>query len=291
MVILKFLEGSKMNKTVKIILSLLMLIVGKTYAQPYTLQSVGIAKSFSLDIYFGDKGKGAFVKYHGQKAIIALRIKNYSADNSGRTDGQPDLKTYVWDELVDGKINGTYGLTQDINSLKNIWYVRKKDGKRFKLQEIDSKGSKGNNQYLLHGALISFNHFDDHQLSIKYADGKFFNAGLPDFDSPNAVRQSTIADYNFDGYDDLAFSIPDAGMGVYREFSIFLFNPLSKHFDRLANPDFGKSKCASLCDVTLDPKKKLMFTACRGGARWWQDVYRYTSANKLVWVRSKEMDQ
>lgn len=41
----------------------------------------------------------------------------------------------------------------------------------------------------------------------------------------------TIADYNFNGFDNVAFSIPDAGMGVYRTFSIYLYNPKSKRFN------------------------------------------------------------
>lgn len=279
-----------MKKALNILIFFLTIVAAKVYAQPYALQSVGLSKPFSLEIYFGNQGKGAFVKYHGQTEIIALRIKSYRADTSGRKDGQPDKETYLWDEVLNGKVNGTYGLSHDINAVKNAWYIRKKDGKKFNLQHIESKGAKGNDQYLLHGAMISFNHTENNKLKIQYPDGKNLATTLPDFDSPNAVRQSSIADYNFDGFDDIAFSIPDAGMGVYREFSIWLYNPASKRFDRLADPNYAKAKCSCLCDVKLDTKNKLLYTSCRGGARWWQDVYRYTSANKLLWIRSKEMN-
>lgn len=279
-----------MNKVIKIITICLLIITAKSYAQPYILQSVGLSKPFSLEIYFGSRGKGAFVKYHGQNEIIALRIRNYKTDTTGRKDGQPDEETYVWDELVNGKVNGSYGLTHNINTVRIAWYIRKKDGKKFSLQHMEMKGASGNDQFLLHGAMISFNHIEHNKLKIQYPDGKYLDTTLPDFDSPNAARQSTIADYNFDGYDDIAFSIPDAGMGVYREFSIWLYHPVSRHFEKLTDPEYGKAKCSCLCDITLDAKNKLLFTSCRGGARWWQDVYRYTSASKLVWVRSKEMD-
>ena len=279
-----------MNKAIKMITIFFSLLTAKGYAQPYILQSVGLSKPFSLEIYFGNQGKGAFLKYHGQNEIIALRIKNYKIDTAGRKDGQPDEETYVWDELVDGKVNGSYGLTHNINAVSNAYYIRKKDGKKFNLQYMESKGANGNDQYFLHGAMISFNHIENNKLNIRYGDGKYLATNLPDFDSPNAARQSIIADYNFDGYDDIAFSIPDAGMGVSRMFSIWLYHPVSKRFEKLADPEYGKAKCNCLCDIKLDAKNKLMFTACRGGARWWQDVYRYTSANKLLWIRSKEMN-
>lgn len=280
-----------MKIVTKLILLLSVFLGNRSLAQPYTLQSVGLSKPFSLSIYFGDGGKGAFVKYQGQTHIIALRIKSYHVDKSGRSDGQPDVETLVWDELIDGKINGRYGLTKTINGIDNIWYLRNKDNKRLKLQNMEHKGDHNDDQYLLHGALIRFNHFDNNKLNIQYPDGKRFNAALPDFDSPNAARQSTIADYNFDGYDDLAFSIPDAGMGVYRMFSIWLYNPVSKRFDQLSEPDYGKAGCSCLCDVTLDQKRKLFLTSCRGGAKWWQDEYRFTANNRLVWVRSAAQHQ
>ncbi|ULT41228.1 hypothetical protein KRR40_42165 [Niabella defluvii] len=47
---------------------------------------------------------------------------------------------------------------------------------------------------------------------------------------PGGARQSYIADYNFDGYDDVAFSVADAGMGVYRQFTIYLYNPDTNSF-------------------------------------------------------------
>ena len=279
------------NKCSTILICLIVFAFCKSNAQPYILQSVGLAKPFSLNLYFGDQGKGAFVKYVGQTGNIALRIKSYKRDTSGRSDGQPDDETFIWDEMIDGKVNGTYTLMHNINAVEKASYWRKKDARKFDLVQLEGKRALESDRYLLHGALISFNHFDHHKLSIQYADGKTFNTLLPALDSPNPVRRSYIADYNFDGYDDIAFSIPDAGMGVYQEFSIFLYNRNSKRFEKLLEPDNSNAKCSCLCDVTLDPKKKLLVTACRGGARWWQDVYRFAANNKLVWVRSKDLSK
>lgn len=266
----------------------LLLIVANVHAQPFDLKSVGEAKTFRLRIYFGTQGKGAFVQYHGQKGIIPLQVKSRTVDSTERKSGQPDFTTYVWDEVIDGKITGNYGLTVGLRQILDVWYLRKKDGKRFSLESTEQKSDSydGADQYLLHGALLSFNHTKHNQLSIEYPGGMKKVMQLPDFDAPNHARQSIIADYNFDGYDDVAFSIPDAGMGVYRIFSIWLYQPKSRQFEKLPDPDYSRSNCSELCDVRIDGKKKLLFTSCRGGASWWQDVYRFSSPNKLVWVKS-----
>ena len=268
----------------------LFLIIAGANAQPFDLKSVGEAKAFRLRIYFGTQGKGAFVQYQGQKGIIPLQVKSRTVDSTERKSGQPDFTTYVWNEVVNGKVTGSYGLKLGLREILDIWYLRKKDGKRFSLKSTDQKSENydGEDQYLLHGALLSFNHIKHDQLSIAYPGGKKKVMQLPDFDNPNQVRQSVIADYNFDGYDDIAFSIPDAGMGVYRIFSIWLYNPKSRQFEKLPDPDYSRSNCSDLCDVRIDSKKKLLFTSCRGGASWWQDVYRFSSPNKLVWVKSSK---
>lgn len=270
----------------------LFLSILHVHAQPFNLKSVGEAKTFRLRIYFGAGGKGAFVQYQGQKGIIPLQVKSRTVDSSECKSGQPDFTSYVWNEVVNGKVTGSYGLTLGLRDVMDIWYLRKKDSKRFSLESTDQKSSiyDGENQYLLHGALLSFNHTKHNRLHIIYPDGKKKTIQLPDFDHPDHSRQSIIADYNFDGYDDVAFSIPDAGMGVYRIFSIWLYQPKSGQFEQLPDPDYSRSSCSELCDVRIDSKKKLLFTSCRGGASWWQDVYRFNSPNKLVWIKSGKVN-
>jgi hypothetical protein len=278
-----------MKKIIFVMLLISMITCVK--AQPFSLKSTNETKAFKLQIYYGAQGKGAFVQYAGQKGIIPLKIKSRSVDSTERKSGQADFTTYVWDEVINGKVTGSYGLTEGLRDLSDAWYLRKKDGKRFSLQYISEKSVQynGENKYFLHGALLSFNHYKHDLLSIVYADGTKKVMDLPEIDHPDHVRQSVIADYNFDGYDDIAFSIPDAGMGVYRIFSIWLYNPKSGRFEGLQEPDYSKSNCSGLCDVAIDIRKKLFFTSCRGGARWWQDVYRFNSSNKLVWVKSTEI--
>lgn len=268
----------------------LLLIISHVHAQPFDLKSVGEAKVFRLRIYFGTQGKGAFVQYQGQKGIIPLQVKSRTVDSTERKSGQPDFTTYVWNEVINGKVTGSYGLTIGLREISDIWYLRKKDGKRFSLESTAQKSDSydGEDKYLLHGAVLAFNHTKHERLNIEYPDGTKKVMQLPDRDHPDQGRQSNIADYNFDGYDDVAFSIPDAGMGVYRIFSIWLYQPKSRQFEKLPDPDYSRSNCSDLCDVRIDSKKKLLFTSCRGGASWWQDVYRFSSPNKLVWVKSSK---
>lgn len=270
---------------IKKILPIIVLVMmfSEVSAQPFSLKSTGETKAFRLNIYYGDEGKGAFVQYRGQQGIIRLKIKSRS--QQGKT-GHSKI-TYVWDEVLEGKLTGSYGLTQEADKLSAAWYKRNKDGKQFQLEHApDQQAHTEPDKYLLNGVLISFYHTSNELLTFSYPDGSTKTSQLPGFDQPDPRRQGSIADYNFDGYDDVAFSIPDAGMGVYRTFDIFLYNPKSKRFQTLAEPNDPKANCSGLCDVTLDQRNKLLMTSCRGGSTWWKDVYRFSNGNKLVWVSS-----
>ena len=268
-------------------LIILAMLFSRVDAQTFSLKSTAPAKAFHLNIYYGTEGKGAFVQYRGQQGIIPLKLKSRAVRGNVKDKLGPSKITYVWDELVGGKLTGSYGLTQEADKLSKVWYTRNKDARVFQLErESEQEGETGLDKYLLHGVLISFYHSPNGLLSFSYPDGLAQNLQLPEFDRPDPVRQGIIADYNFDGYDDVAFSIPDAGMGVYRTFTIYLYNPKSRHFQQLAEPNDTKASCSGFCDVTVDRKNKLLMTSCRGAATWWKDAYRFISGGKLVWVRS-----
>jgi hypothetical protein len=260
------------------------------HSQPITLKSIDEVKEFRLMLYYGNGGKGAFVQYEGKKGIIPLQVKNYRLDTLGRKINQPDRHYFEWEEIAEGKVNGTYKMLQMQNIITDVSYRRAKDWKNFTLELADENDEKpdSNDKYLLHGALISFNHFYNSNLLIEYADGKRMTAELPFPDSPDAAMQSIIEDYNFDGYDDLAFTIPDAGMGVYSMFTIYLYNPKKKRFEKLEEPDYAKSSCSCLCDVSINIEKKLLQTGCRGGAAWHQDSYHFDRNGILRWIFSEE---
>lgn len=258
------------------------------YAQPFTLKSVGEAKEFRLKLYYGTQGKGAFVQYSGKKEIIPLQVKNFRVDKDGRSDGQPDTEYYTWNEMIGGKINGVYEFEIMQHQASNITYTRAKDNRKFTLEMVEDEKYDGSEKYFLHGALLAFNHFYNNHFTITYPDGKKTAIELPSPDKPSFARQSIIEDYNFDGYDDIAFSVPDDGMGVYRMFEIYLYHPQSKRFEKLKEPDYSHSSCSCLCDVTIEKDKKLLITGCRGGARWHQDVYRFSKKGNLEWISTRE---
>ena len=275
-----------MKKISLILTALVFTLLSTSKAQPFLLKSIGENKSFSFKIYYGIQGKGAFVQYTGQQGIIPLRVKSAQID---RTDDSVHYTTiYVWDEMLNGKINGSYGLSEGLRFVDNAWYLRSKDNKKFKLQHIDNKAAyDGSDKYYLHNTLIEFNHFYNDRLIFRYPDKKVTTLNLPGINSESGARQSHIADYNFDGYDDIAFSVADAGMGVYQEYAIYLFDPKSRQFHPIQEPNYAKANCSCLCDVVLDSKRKLFYTSCRGGAKWWQEVWQFKNG-KLVWLRSEE---
>ncbi|RLJ31609.1 hypothetical protein CLU97_1045 [Chryseobacterium sp. 7] len=260
-------------------------------AQPFTLKSVGEAKEFRLKLYYGSQGKGAFVQYSGKKEIIPLQVKSFKVDTERRRDGEPDINYYVWNEMIGGKINGVYTLEMIDDSTSNITYTRAKDGRKFTMEMVEGEKYDGSDKYLLHDAVLAFNHSYNNHFTIAYPDGKKTAIELQSPDQPSFARQSIIEDYNFDGYDDIAFSVPDEGMGVYRIFDIYLYNPQSKRFEKLKEPDYSHSSCSCLCDVTVDKEKKLLTTGCRGGARWHQDLYRFGKKGNLEWISTEEQKE
>ncbi|PIF44723.1 hypothetical protein CLU96_1717 [Chryseobacterium sp. 52] len=262
------------------------------HAQPITLKYATEMKELRLKLYYGNGGKGAFIQYEGKKEIIPLKVNSYRLDTISQGPDQPAHHYFVWDEMVNGKLNGTYKMMQMQNVIVDPSYIRIRDFMHFNLELVEEEGGPdGDDKYLLHGAMISFNHFYNNKLLIEYPDGKKMSAELPFPDSPDAAMQSFIEDYNFDGYDDLAFTIPDAGMGVYNMFTIYLYNPKTKRFNQLKEPDYSKSGCSCLCDVLTNKEKKLLQTGCRGGASWHQDLYRFDKTGILRWVRSRELGE
>ncbi|SIS33077.1 hypothetical protein SAMN05421639_102488 [Chryseobacterium shigense] len=257
-------------------------------AQPLTLKSIDATKEFRLKLYYGNAGKGAFVQYEGKQGIIPLRVKSYVLDTLQAKNNQPDRHYFVWEEMVNGKVHGTYQLLQMNNLIADASYIREQDRRHFLLELADDQIDDGYDKYLLHGAVISFNHFNNGNLLIEYPDGKKMTAELPFPDSPDAAQQSIIEDYNFDGYDDLAFAIPDAGMGVYHMFTIYLYNPGKKRFEKLAEPDYSQSTCSCLCDVSVNKTSKQLQIGCRGGASWHQDTYGFDKKGVLKWISSTE---
>jgi len=267
-----------------------MMLAGLANAKSFQLTSVNQAKPFNLRIYCTAEGKAALVQYKGQDGFMALSLRKFTTSMLTNTNKRPEGYYYEWNEVLAGKVTGSYGVTEQSGKITDAWYTRNKDGRRFKLTGFVKDASHDDIQkYLLHNVLVTFAWTSaDNQFMFMYPDGKVSSPNFISLDAPNVTRSCYIRDYNFDGYDDLAFSLPDAGMGVYQDFDIWLYNPATRRFEPLQESKDARVKCSGLCDVTLDAKQKLFYTACRGGARWWQDVYRIGKDNHLIWLRSVE---
>ncbi|EDM38602.1 hypothetical protein PBAL39_21055 [Pedobacter sp. BAL39] len=257
------------------------------YAQPFTFRSEATAKPIEFTMSWVGHGKAAFVRYKGKTAVIPLQLKSSVLDTTDRESGQQDVHHFKWKEVYNGKVTGEYGLSICYRAVEDIYYIRGSDHKKteFKIVE-ESVPFDGKNQALLHQAMFSFNVVEDDLLSIRYGDGAIVKkelTPLPD----GGVRQTLVADYNFDGFDDISFSSPDFGQGVYRLFDIFLFDPFSKRFRPLSLPANGKRLCDGLCNVEIDAKKKILTSSCRGGAGWHKDYYQFDKSGKLVWLKSE----
>ncbi|WP_073235139.1 XAC2610-related protein [Pedobacter caeni] len=256
------------------------------FGQPFNFKSTGTKKPIELTLGWVANGKGAYVLYKGKTELIPLKLKSYKRDTSKRSDPQPDVDSYKWEEMYQGKVTGEYGVTVMLKSISDMYYIRHSDGKRFSFNYVeDTKSYDGKATVLLHGVRLDYAVYDTDELRFGYPDRSIKDlslTALPD----GGARRAVVADYNFDGIDDVAFSVPDGGMGVYRIYDIFIYNPVSKKFTQLQLPKVGKMVCDGLCDVRIDKKHKQLTTSCRGGASWHMDYYRYDKVGKLVWLKS-----
>ncbi|MDR1976135.1 MAG: hypothetical protein LBQ18_04020 [Campylobacteraceae bacterium] len=89
------------------------------------LSSVGLKKNFELKIAISTDKKKGVVRYKGQKEFIDITLKQKS---------QNEL---IFDEKYKGTIMGAYTLSiNDYGVITKASYARKKDGKKFELENI-----------------------------------------------------------------------------------------------------------------------------------------------------------
>jgi len=267
-----------------------MLITHFTNAKSFLLSHTSKSNSFSLEINCLKDGQAAFAQYKSQKGYMILNLRKFTTSVLTNTNRQPEGYYYQWDELIGKTVNGRYGIVEQLGKITDAWYICIRDGKQYKLTGTVTNAAIDQTQkLLLHNVKITFAYTGlDSQFMFSYPDGKVSSPNFSSLDAEGLARSCYIKDYNFDGYDDIAFSIADAGMGVYQNFDIWLYEPNTKRFGPLKESQDPRAKCSGLCEVSINARQKLFFTACRGGARWWQDVYRFGKNNQLIWLRSSE---
>jgi hypothetical protein len=89
------------------------------------LQSVGLKTNFQLRMAIYDKDMaGGFVLYKGEKERIPIHLN--------RSEDIQEGKQFYYNEMYKGEINGVYSFAlRGTSIVDNVYYIRKKDGKRF----------------------------------------------------------------------------------------------------------------------------------------------------------------
>jgi hypothetical protein len=96
------------------------------------------------------------------------------------------------------------------------------------------------------------------------------------------------ADFNFDGFPDLAFA---ATLGqVNDQYQVFLFDPAARRFVELSPPkDAPPVSCDGFWNLKPDPQTRTLFSSCRSGPIWYTDAYRFDSDGRVYVYRSANM--
>lgn len=249
-------------------------------------KSIGEKKPIYFELGYSGT-KGAFVWYKGQTQPIPLKFKSLDIDSSDRDSGQPNFNTYKWTEVYNGKVTGEYGFTEWPRNVDDIYYKRYSDGRVFKFEVDESEGYDGKSMALLHNVQFHFYSYYKDSLRIVYPNGikkiLMLNPLPEDRDRPRYVY---IEDYNFDGLDDIAFSVTD-GEGLVVAYDVFIYNKLSKQFTKLTTPD-GAKGCGEFTNLKINAERKELSTTCKSGARWLGYTYKFNKAGKLYLVKDEE---
>ena len=96
------------------------------------LQSLGLKQNFQLRLAVYDEDMaGGFVLYDGQKERIPIHFER--SENMKKEENYPKL--FYYNEIYNGEINGVYSFKlHDTSFVDNVYYIRKKDGKKFTLK-------------------------------------------------------------------------------------------------------------------------------------------------------------
>lgn len=247
------------------------------------LKSIGLPKPIELTLGWQDR-KAAFVWYKGQKEPIALKFKSLDIDSSEKASGQPNFDSYKFTEMYQGKATGEYGFTEWPRNVADIYYIRYKDGKKFKFELIeDDELYNGKSMALLHQVQFHYYSFFKDNLTIVYPNGSQSKLVLNELEE-GKNRRMEVQDYNFDGVDDISFNITSAD-GLNVVYDIFIFNKSTKRFEKLKEP--AGIGCAEMVNLKMDKQHKELTTMCKSGPKWNSFTYKFNQTGKLVLVRKE----
>jgi hypothetical protein len=114
-------------------------------------------------------------------------------------------------------------------------------------------------------------------ISAKFPNGKTQALGeMPDVPEGSQTIDGLLlqADFNFDGYSDVAVLDGVGYGGVNLFYRLYLWNKTAGKFQEYAE---------TISNPTLTPETKTLSTAQRSGPRWYSTDYRFTSGKTYVW--------
>ncbi|WP_316776828.1 XAC2610-related protein [Pedobacter antarcticus] len=134
---------------------------------------------------------------------------------------------------------------------------------------------------ILHDVKFKFSTFHDQNLTISYQDGETSRINLEE--SPeDKPRYCEIADFNFDGIDDIGFVFTDE-TGLNLIYNIFIYSPLSKKFITLFLPDLEEDKFRIL-NPKFNTTDKSLTVSYKSGPSWSSYRYKFGKNYKLKFI-------
>jgi hypothetical protein len=96
-----------------------------------------------------------------------------------------------------------------------------------------------------------------------------------------------VADFNFDGDQDLAFK---ATLGEVNEtYQVFNFDPHSGRFVELRFATTAPVNCDGLSNLKPDAKSRILYSSCRGGPMWFTDAYKFDASGSMYVYQSTRL--
>lgn len=121
---------------------------------------------------------------------------------------------------------------------------------------------------------------DGERYLLLQPDGSRIELETPE--ANEAEPRFEVADYDFDGHDDLGVSM-SAGM-VNQVYHLYLYRPAQRRFELLTMPEtlIDRLSCSGFWGLERKVEERALYSSCRSGPRWYHDAFRFDHG--LPWL-------
>lgn len=261
-------------------MSLVLIIIPESStAQPFKFKTKEGVNPIALQLSWHNEGKGAAILYNGKNEPVMLKVKSYQKDTSDSAVGAQSEERFIWEEITKGRATGEFSVKMRDSTLYDMSYIRYSDRKKTDFDYIpDTTKYNVKSVAILHGVQFEFFSFYKQDLTLSYEDGESRRITLEECpeDKP---RYCEIADFNFDGIDDIGFVFTDE-TGLNLIYNIFIYNPLSKKFAPLILPDLEEDKFRIL-NPKFNATDKSLTVSYKSGPSWNSYLYKFGKNDQL----------